>query len=74
VLTEFPTETRILQNCEPVYETLPGWRQPTGEVRSWKKLPPIARQYLEYLESVLKVPVKIISVGSKRSQTIFRDR
>jgi adenylosuccinate synthase len=74
VLTEFPTEARILQNCEAVYESLPGWQQSTGEIKNWNNLPPIARQYLEYLETVTKVPVKIISVGSKRSQTIFRDR
>jgi adenylosuccinate synthase len=74
VLTEFPTEARILQNCEAIYESLPGWKQSTGEIKNWNNLPPIARQYLEYLETVTKVPVKIISVGSKRSQTIFRDR
>lgn len=72
ILTEFPTEHRILQNCEPVYETLPGWQQPTGQVNDWENLPPVARNYLEYLESITGAAIKIVSVGSKRSQTIER--
>jgi adenylosuccinate synthase len=40
VLTEFPTEARILQNCEAVYESLPGWQQSTGEIKNWNNLPP----------------------------------
>jgi len=72
ILTEFPTEHRILQNCEPVYETLPGWQQATGQVNDWKDLPIIAREYLEYLESITGAAIKIVSVGSRRNQTIFR--
>ncbi len=71
-LNEFPTDLRVLQNCEPLYEELPGWKQPTTAAKSWEALPVVARQYLDYLEQITGAPVKIVSVGSKRSQTIFR--
>ncbi len=72
VLREFPTELRILQECRPVYEEFPGWRQPTGGVTHWDELPRAAREYLAYLESLTGAPIKIVSVGSRRNQTIFR--
>ncbi|MEL6821079.1 MAG: adenylosuccinate synthase [Calditrichota bacterium] len=73
ILREFPTDPMILENCEPVYEEHPGWLEPTTDVRSWDDLPKIARDYLSFLEEITGAPAKIVSVGSKRSQTIFRD-
>ena len=72
ILKEFPTDMKILKNCEPIYEELPGWQKSTENAKSWEELPPIARECLEYLESITGAPVKIVSVGSRRSQTIFR--
>ncbi len=72
LLKEFPTDAHILKNCEPVYEDLPGWQSDTSSARSWEELPKVARDYLQYLESITGAPVKIVSIGSKRSQTIFR--
>lgn len=72
LLKEFPTDPRILQGCEPEYQTLPGWQQPTHEARRWEDLPAAARQYLEYLETLTGSAIKIVSVGSQRSQTIIR--
>lgn len=72
LITEFSSDLQVLNNCQPVYEELPGWQQPTSDAKSWDELPTLARQYLEYLESLTGAPVKIVSIGSKRSQTIFR--
>ncbi|MCK6620076.1 MAG: adenylosuccinate synthase [Calditrichaceae bacterium] len=72
LLKEFPTDPRILQGCEPEYQTLPGWRQPTHDARRWEDLPAAARQYLEFLETLTGCAIKIVSVGSQRSQTIIR--
>jgi adenylosuccinate synthase len=54
-----------------VYEELPGWEEDLSNIRSWKKLPVNARRYLVRLEKLVRVPIKIISVGSGREQTIF---
>ncbi len=73
IITEFSSDLKVLNNCQPVYEELPGWQQSTSTAKSWDDLPSLTRQYLDYLESLTGVPVKIVSVGSRRSQTIFRD-
>ncbi|MGH1365214.1 MAG: adenylosuccinate synthase [Calditrichia bacterium] len=73
VLREFPTDPMVLDNCEPIYEEHPGWLEPTTDVRTWDELPKIARDYLSFLEEITGASAKIVSVGSKRSQTIFRD-
>ncbi|MCB0300226.1 MAG: adenylosuccinate synthase, partial [Calditrichaeota bacterium] len=47
-MKEFPTNLKVLQDCQPVYETLPGWQQPTTECRTWDDLPKVAQDYLNY--------------------------
>jgi len=67
----FPADAEILEKGKTVYETLPGWQESTEHVRRFKDLPRNAKRYLKRLESLLKTPITIVSVGSKRSQTIF---
>jgi len=55
---------------EPVYETMPGWRQKTSGCRTFSGLPVRARRYLARLEDVCDCPIALVSVGSERSQTI----
>ncbi|NIV03540.1 adenylosuccinate synthase [Candidatus Saccharibacteria bacterium] len=74
VLEDFPTDPRVLLDCEPIYEELSGWKKSTEKVHNWGDLPEGARQYLQYLESIIGAPVKIVSVGSERRQTIFRNQ
>ena len=73
ILEEFPADLQILQQCEPIYEEINGWQEPTSHIKTWDDMPQGARKYLEFIESLINRPIKIISVGSKRSQTIFRD-
>ncbi len=51
---------------------MPGWQQPIGAVREYKKLPAQARHYIERLEELVGVPVKYISIGSERDEIIVR--
>jgi adenylosuccinate synthase len=69
-IKEFPTDLNVLSRCEPIYETIPGWLQPTSDCRTWDDLPDGAKNYLNYLKELMQVEIKLISVGSKRSQTI----
>jgi adenylosuccinate synthase len=59
---------------EPVYETLPGWRVPTGSCRSWRELPLAARRYLRRLEELAGCPIALVSVGSDRAAVIETGR
>jgi adenylosuccinate synthase len=72
-LTEFPSDAGQLAACEPVYESWPGWSTPTRAIRRYADLPDNARRYIARLEEVSGVRAAIISTGSERHDTIFRD-
>ena len=72
-LTDFPSDMGQLSACEPVYESMPGWSAPTAGVRAFEKLPEAARRYIARLEEVSGVRAAIVSTGSERDDTIFRD-
>jgi len=67
---EMPGDLDVLSECEPVYEVLPGWREATTGVRSYKALPPRAKRYLSRIEELAGCPIDIISTGSRRDETI----
>src|SRR3989338_758421 len=67
----FPADIEVLEGAAPIYEEHPGWQESTESARHWQDLPVNARKYLKRLEALLQVPISIVSVGSKRSQTIF---
>ncbi|MFQ5866241.1 MAG: adenylosuccinate synthase [bacterium] len=71
IITSFPSEMRILENCEPVYETFRGWQESTSKVRRYEDLPVDARTYLEAIMELTRTKLSIISVGSERDETIF---
>jgi adenylosuccinate synthase len=56
--------------CEPVYETLPGWKEPTGGITDFARLPENARRYLARIEQLAGVPIDIVSTGPDRAETI----
>jgi adenylosuccinate synthase len=72
-ITDFPSDTGQLAQCEPIYESMPGWDRPTKGVRTFDQLPAAARAYIARLEAVSGVPAVIVSTGSERSDTILRE-
>ncbi len=71
ICKEYPVAADEFSRCQPVYETMKGWNEDISGVRRWKDLPESAKKYLRRLEDLLTTPIKIVSVGSKRTQTIF---
>ena len=67
---EMPVEVDALSRVKPVYEVHPGWQRPTGGARRLSDLPPAARTYLDRLEALSGVPVRYVSVGTRRDQII----
>jgi adenylosuccinate synthase len=67
---EVPAEVDALGRVQPVYEILQGWEQPTGGARRLADLPAAARKYLDRLEALSGVPVRYVSVGTRRDQII----
>ncbi|HIJ60541.1 MAG TPA: adenylosuccinate synthase [Nitrospirae bacterium] len=70
IIETFPHEIEILQDCEPVYETLEGWNDTTSGIDDYNKLPKNAQMYIKYIEKLLGTEVQIISTGQKRDQII----
>jgi adenylosuccinate synthase len=70
-IDEFPGELSILEECEPVYETLPGWRRSTAGTSRLEDLPENARRYLDRLQDLCDTPVAMISTGPERGSTIL---
>lgn len=72
-LMTFPSSLRVLEECEPVYETMPGWKQPITHVRQYEELPTNAKRYISYIAEFLDVPISIVSIGPEREQTLILD-
>jgi adenylosuccinate synthase len=58
--------------CEPVYESVPGWSEPTAGATSHDALPKQAQAYLRRLEELAEVPIDIVSTGPSRDAVIMR--
>lgn len=72
LLSEFPYSLEILAECEPVYETLPGWEGDLGGIKSYDKLPENAKRYIERIEELCDVRVSMVGVGPDRTQILER--
>ena len=57
--------------CEPVYESLPGWSEPTSGITDFDRLPVNARKYLARIEQLAGVPIDIVSTGPDRAETMI---
>ncbi len=67
----FPSDTRLLEQCTPVYEEMPGWDKPTAGATSLDQLPQNARAYINRIEELVGCPVQVISTGPSRAETIL---
>jgi adenylosuccinate synthase len=67
-----PFGAEMLEECEPVYESLSGWSESTVGVTRFEALPQAAQAYLNRMEQICGVPIDLISTGADRDQTIVR--
>lgn len=67
----FPADAEDLAAAKPLYQVLPGFPGEIGEARKLSQLPAAARNYIEFIEKRVGVPVQIVSVGPGREQTIL---
>jgi len=65
-----PADVEALDRVQPVYEVLQGWKRSTGEARKLTDLPSPARAYLDRIEELSGVPIRYVSVGTRRDQII----
>ena len=70
IIKNFTTDVEVLENCEPIYEQLPGWKEKLDNVNEFGTLPENARKYVKRVEELVEVPVCIVSIGPERNQTL----
>ena len=68
----YPTDPDDLEKIEPVYEEFSGWTEDIAGIRSYDDLPENAKIYLDFIKQYLALPIKIVSVGPKRDETIIK--
>ncbi len=73
LLGSFPADAGVLDEAEPVYETLPGWSEEIGGCRRMADFPPAARDYLKLISEHVGAPVLIVGVGPGRDQVVIAD-
>lgn len=71
-INEFP-ETHMLNTAEPIYEYLPGWKCDISDITEYEKLPTEAKNYVDFIEKQLNLPITLISNGPKREQILYRN-
>lgn len=71
VTDKFPV-TALLEKAKPVYETLPGWKCSIRGMTDYAKLPKKARDYVDFVEERIGVPITLVSTGPKRYEITYR--
>ncbi|MFH1657627.1 MAG: adenylosuccinate synthase [bacterium] len=67
----YPADPDDLKKAEPVYKEFGGWTKDIVKVKNYGDLPENARIYLDFIKKYLALPIKIVSVGPKRNETII---
>ena len=70
IIHDLPMDLCELQECEPIYETMPGWQTSTYGITDFSKMPTASKNYLARLEALCGVPIDIISTGPERDQKV----
>jgi adenylosuccinate synthase len=66
----FPAHQSDFHHAEPVWQVLPGWRQPLDEATSLAELPDAARDYVEFVSTSLELPIELVGVGASREHVL----
>ena len=61
-----------LGNIKPIYKSFKGWTEDISKIRKEEELPIEVHNYISFIEEFVGVPIKLISVGPDRSETIYR--
>jgi adenylosuccinate synthase len=73
IIEDIPYGANALAECEPVYETVPGWKTKTSGITKFDELPEAAKSYVRLVERLCNAPVALISTGPERTETIIRE-
>jgi adenylosuccinate synthase len=69
IIEHYPANLDLLEECEAIYEELPGWNEDLTSIRKFDDLPANTQRYIKRLEELTRVQIAIFSVGRNREQT-----
>ena len=70
-ITQFPSTPRLMR-CKPVYTVIPGWKSDIRGITNYAELPENCKKYINFLQEHIETPIKMLSTGPKRSETMRR--
>ena len=70
--TKFPLSAELLEQCEPEYETVPGWEEQISQARKLSELPERVLAFIKRIEDDVQVPIEVVSVGPEPEATMMR--
>jgi adenylosuccinate synthase len=71
-LRDMPSEIRVLEQVEPVYEELPGWQQSTVGMTDYADFPDAAKRYMDRIAETVGCEMSIISTGHGRDHAVMQ--
>ncbi len=71
-LTEFPWDHEILSQCQPIYESYPGWQEDIPRSGKISDLPEAAQNYVRAVEKAVGCPVTMVGTGVNRTDALYR--
>jgi adenylosuccinate synthase len=72
ILRDMPSERRVLEQVEPVYEELPGWQQSTVGLTDYQDFPEAAKRYMQRLAEAVECEMSILSTGYGREHAVLQ--
>lgn len=72
-LEDLPADLPFRTDCQPIYETLPGWTEDLTDVLSLEEMPANAQRFIQRVQELVGIPIATLSVGPAREQTILFD-
>jgi adenylosuccinate synthase len=72
ILRDMPSEMRVLEQVEPVYEELPGWQQNTAGLTRYADFPDAAKRYMQRIADAVECEMSIISTGHGREHAVLQ--
>lgn len=71
IINVLPASLKVLAECVPIYEEMPGWLEDTTQAKTWESLPVKAQNYLNRIAELAGAPIAMVSVGWRRDETIL---
>lgn len=68
---DFPINIDDLNQVQPIYQSVPGWKEDLTNITSYDEIPQTCKNYIQFIQERVHTPIDVLSVGPGRNQTIW---